>query len=358
MTSVGPVGPSPIADDASSRAAGQDTIVRVLHSLRPPDGTTKYVDQIVDGKHPNVRISYFSWKTALVGSYDVLHVHWPELLVRDRSKLKGFLKRRMLDVLIARLALKRIPLVWTAHNVEPHETWSKAELRAVQKFTRAVDLAIALNATTVVPASMDMVTILHGHYRDRFAPLPQPDSEPGRILYFGIIRPYKGVESLIAAFAEVGTEDASLRIVGNPHPGYREIVEAAEAADDRVGARLEFVADDVLVDEVRRAQLVVLPYREKMHNSGSLLVALSLQRPVLVPSSPTNQAISKEVGPGWVIQYDGDLDAATIESALETAARTIAESDGPHLEGRDWDFVGAEHYRAYLSAIADRRGRS
>lgn len=358
MTSAGPVDSRSPAASESSRSIGPSTVIRVLHSLRPPDGTTKYVDQIVDGKHPNVRISFFSWRYALQGSYDVLHVHWPELLVRDRSRAKRFVKRRMLDLLLLRLAVRKVPLVWTAHNVEPHETWSAAELRAVRKFTRHVDLAIALNATTVAPAGMAMVTILHGHYRDRFASFPQADAVAERILYFGIIRPYKGVEGLISAFRDVGSRTAVLRIVGNPHAGYREIVEAAEAADDRVGARLEFVADDVLVDEVRRAQLVVLPYREKMHNSGSLLVALSLGRPVLVPSSPTNQAISDEVGPGWVIQYDGQLDAAAIEAAMASSAALIAANEAPQLNGRDWDYVGAEHYRAYLDAIAQRRGRA
>ena len=39
--------------------------VRVLHSLAPPDGTTKYVDQMTVGAPDDVDVSYFSWRRAL-----------------------------------------------------------------------------------------------------------------------------------------------------------------------------------------------------------------------------------------------------------------------------------------------------
>ena len=42
-------------------------------------------------------------------------------------------------------------------------------------------------------------TILHGHYREWYGPSNAP-SVPGRLLCFGLLRPYKGVESLLAAF--------------------------------------------------------------------------------------------------------------------------------------------------------------
>ena len=87
-----------------------------------------------------------------------------------------------------------------------------------------------------------------------------------------------------------------------------------------ITAVLEFVSDERLVDEVARAQLVVLPYIE-MHNSGTLLVALSVGRPVLVPRGCVNGTISAEVGDGWVVQYEGELTAADLAMGLEAAGR-------------------------------------
>lgn len=326
----------------------------VLHSLRPPrGGATGYVDQMVGGAPEQLHLRFFSWRAALFGRYDVVHVHWPELMVRDRRPLRRLVKRRAMDALLLRLALLRTPLVWTTHNLAPHESWSAAERQSLARFTRGVDLAVRLNPTTEVPAGLPAVTILHGHYKDRFAGYPAAAVEPGRVLYFGIIRPYKGVDTLITAFRGLPGAGLRLRVVGDPHPGQRELVEEAERADERIGSRLAYVDDATLVDEVHRAQLVVLPYKEKMHNSGSVLVALSLGRPVLVPASPTNEALAREVGPGWVHQYAGELTPQVLADALESTRTRPARE--PELDGRDWARVGELHYQAYRRAIAAKR---
>ncbi|GAA1838342.1 glycosyltransferase [Agromyces salentinus] len=322
----------------------------VLHSLHPPDGTTQFVDQMVDGAPDHVRIEFFSWRTALTGRYDVFHVHWPELLIRRRSRVRSFLLRRALDALLLRLRLQRIPLVWTAHNMEPHEQGSAGERRSLARFTRAIDLVVRLNPTTVPPHGAAVITVLHGHYRSTLSAYPAAAIEPGRLLYFGIIRPYKGVPHLIDCFTGLPDRDLSLRIVGKPHAGQGELIEAATRADDRVTARLEFVDDDVVVEEVTRSELVVLPYREQMHNSGVLLAALSLGRPVLVPASPTNQALADEVGEQWIIQYEGDLDPAKLLDGL-AAARRIPAGVEPELGLRDWDHIGRQLFGGYVQAI-------
>ncbi|WP_209307439.1 glycosyltransferase [Geodermatophilus sp. DF01_2] len=328
----------------------------MLHSLREPDGTTQYVDQMVVGAAPEVDIRFFSWPTALFGRYDVLHVHWPELLIRDsRRPWFRFVKRRLLDLLLLRLRLRRIPLVWTAHNLSPHEQGSRSDHRSLDRFYERVDLVIRLNPASPVTAGREAVTIPHGHYRQPFARYPQPAAEPGRILYFGIIRPYKGVDTLIGAFRDIDRTDVRLRVIGNPHPGQAELVRAACQGDSRIGTLLRLVSDRELVDEICRAQLVVLPYRGSMHNSGSLLAALSLCRPVLVPESPTNAALAEEVGPGWVLQYSGELTGEVLEKAI---AATAVRPDGePRLQDRDWSEVGLRHRSAYRRALA-RRSRT
>ncbi|GAA1510540.1 beta-1,4-mannosyltransferase [Agromyces terreus] len=354
-----PISAASTTDDrrpSAGASASADRPVRdltVLHSLHPPDGTTQFVDQMVEGAPGHVRIEFFSWRTALTGRYDVFHVHWPELLIRRRSAVRRFLLRRALDVLMLRLRVQRIPLVWTAHNVEPHERGEAGERRSLARFTKAVDLVVRLNPTTVPPVGAEraeVITVLHGHYRSSLSAYPAATAQPGRLLYFGIIRPYKGVPHLIDCFAQLADPELTLRIVGKPHAGQGEIIEAATHADPRVTARLEFVDDDVVVDEVTASELVVLPYREQMHNSGVLLAALSLGRPVLVPASPTNQALADEVGAPWIIQYEGDLDAAKLEAGL-AAARRIPAGAEPDLGLRDWEHIGRQLADGYRDAI-------
>ena len=101
----------------------------------------------------------------------------------------------------------------------------------------------------------------------------------------------------------------------------------------------------------------MLPYRE-MHNSGSVLAALSLDRPVLVPANHVNDLLAREVGPGWVLTYDGALAAEDIEAALARLAERPVEGS-PDLTGRDWSKAGADHLAAFRDAMSiRRRGRN
>ena len=133
----------------------------------------------------------------------------------------------------------------------------------------------------------------------------------------------------------------------------RDTVQAACRRDARVGALLQYVDNDVLAHEIGQAQLVVLPYRQ-MLNSGALLLALSLARPVLAPRSGANAAIAEEVGEGWLTLYRGELDAATLAAALRRQAGRDPRAR-PDLSRRDWPALGAQHYGSYLRALHDVR---
>ncbi len=337
----------------------------VLHSLRPPRGASGYVDLVVEATAPGTTLRFFGWPAALFGRYDVLHVHWPELLVRDSARpWARVLKRRLLDLLLLRLRLTRTPLVWTAHNPSPHESGPPAEQRSLARLVRRVDLVVDLGAgpgarpgpgpgasthASTGTGRAVTVAIPHGHYRGLYARYPEQASEPGRVLHFGIVRPYKGVPVLLEAFSDLPDAGARLSVVGRPHAGQGEVVERAVAADPRIEATLAYVGDDVLVAEVRRAQLVVLPYLGGMRNSGAILAALSLDRPVLVPRSPTNTALAAEVGPGWVLQYDGDLTSAELSGTLAASAQRPAAR--PLLDARGAPAQSALYREAYERAL-------
>jgi beta-1,4-mannosyltransferase len=214
---------------------------------------------------------------------------------------------------------------------------------------------IRLNPCTVTPDLARTSTILHGHYRDWFAPAAVP-AVRGRLLCFGLLRPYKGVECLLNAFAQLHDPSVGLHVVGSPTTSeLREAVLAAASVDARVTARLEYVHDDALRAEIATAELVVLPYRE-LHNSGAALLALSLDRPVLLPASEVASALAEEVGPGWVHLYQGDLTAAALATAL-ARSREVVRGERPDLSRRQWPEAGEAHRAVYLAALDDRARR-
>lgn len=322
-------------------------MVTVLQSTSAPDGTTRYVDQLMHDQPDDIRFEFFSWDKALRGEYDIFHVHWPDALLAGGSSPRRWMNRMRFYRLQRRLRSTGTPIVRTLHNVHPHEQLPKVDRTLLTSLDEQTDFFVRINDVTDLPTGRGGTTILHGHYVDRFSVHPSEPQIAGRILNFGLMRRYKGIDRLVAVFHELADESLSLRLVGRiVEPELASVIDSATAGDPRITAVKRFVDDDELVREVTAAELVVLPYSE-MHNSGTLLVALSLARPALVPRSPVNEAISREVGPGWVIQYDGPLTGAHLKDALaESRARA---TDAPDLAGRDWTRVTGAYSEVYRS---------
>jgi len=329
---------------------------RVLLSMPGPDGTTRFVDQL--SRHARVRYRYFSWPTALLGRYDVFHVHWPEFLVRGRG---GALRRALAGALLRRLRRRRIPVVRTVHNARPHAAGGPAEERFLERVDEQTALAIALNPVTPTPPGVPVDLILHGDYLEPFGTLAHSAPVPGRLLAFGRIEPYKGIGELVRVYRAMTAVDASapaeasgptpnwtLRIVGSPTQGMREELTQFFESSETISGILRFVDDATLVEEVTAASCVILPYLA-MDNSGAILVALSLGRQVIVPRTGVNEWLAEQVGPGWVVMYDGQLTAELLAELLERLPAPPAVR--PDLSGRDWETVAERHLQAYRVAL-------
>ncbi|MGA7204620.1 MAG: glycosyltransferase [Specibacter sp.] len=308
---------------------------------------------------PAVTVLNFSWRTALTGRYDVFHVHWPEIMVTGGQAHKRLARQVMFVVLLGRLALTGIPIVRTRHNLELPEGLTPVQRLLLACFERRTTLVIRLNALT--PETGLAATIVHGHYRDWFAPYPRPEAVPGRFAYAGLIRRYKGVEGLLGAFAALHGPDLSLTVGGKPSgPELAQALTLASRDDPRISLDLRFLPDEDFVHAVSESELVVFPYTF-MHNSGGVLAALSLDRSVLVPDNEVNRRLAREVGPDWFSFFDGTLGAADLRNALEQAShrgRRPGRAARPDLDNRSWDHAAADHLAAYRRAMGAGRGRN
>lgn len=325
-----------------------DRLLTVLESVAAPGPTIKFIDQVVSEAPSDIEFRYFSWRIALFGKYDVFHVHWPEFLIRGSRGWVSLARRTLFRALLLRLRVTRTRIVRTMHNLEPHTKGDATEARLLDRLDSMTSAWVRINVVTAFPPEGDHYTVLHGSYRHQFATLEKPPQIKGRLLYIGRIEPYKGVEDLARAFAADAEMSAHLRIVGKASEALRDSIGAVAAGDPRIECDFEFVSDERLVAEICEAELVVLPYRE-MHNSGIALVALSLNRPVLVPDSPSNEALANEVGSGWVLRFTGEITGDVIRSALTTAreARTAV----PALEKRDWAQVAHGYAAAFRGEL-------
>jgi beta-1,4-mannosyltransferase len=306
-------------------------------------------------EQPGVELLYFSWKTALTARYDVFHVHWPEILVEGRTAPRRLVRQLLTLLLLMRLRLRRTPIVRTVHNVELPSGLSWFQHWILARIEAQVTLRIRLNAETQLDPGEPFATIPHGHFRDWFAQFPAQSSHKGRLGYVGRIRRYKGVETLIAAFRELPEKSLRLTVAGYPSSDdLRDTVTSLAGDDPRITLQFGFISDAELVEIVSGSELMVLPYRF-MHNSGATIAALSIGRPVLVPANAVNDELAVEVGAGWVFQFEGELTAESLSSALRSV-RASTRTARPDLSARDWPPIGAAHVAAYRRAIELVRG--
>jgi glycosyltransferase involved in cell wall biosynthesis len=108
------------------------------------------------------------------------------------------------------------------------------------------------------------------------------------LLFFGAIRPYKGLDDLVTAFAPLVAADSSHRLIiaGAPKKESRQYAEKIQGQIRRnlpSGSavwRMEFIPDDEAEMYFKAADVLVLPYKE-IFQSGVLFIAYGYGLPVI-----------------------------------------------------------------------------
>lgn len=135
--------------------------------------------------------------------------------------------------------------------------------------------------------SEEIAVIPHGRY-DQYGSQRRNDAPDGpyRLLFFGVLRPYKGVDDLLDAFellTEAEAAEFRLTIVGEKWEAGDDVERriARSPRRDSIEFVPRYVTDDELRNQLARTDAVVLPYR-RASASGPLHVAMALGLPVVV----------------------------------------------------------------------------
>jgi glycosyltransferase involved in cell wall biosynthesis len=192
----------------------------------------------------------------------------------------------------------------------------------------------------------------HDHYQAGREVAPRRDAPPGvcNILFFGVIRPFKGLEDLVRAFELLCDRDSSaywLTVVGETWEGWTLPAEliARSRWRERVTFVNRYVHDDEVAPLFAGADVVALPYRRSAI-SGPVHVAMGFGKPLVV-TPVGGLAESVEGYAGAVFTEPGDVD--DLVRAIETAAH---RTDGPYPHPQTWEATLA----AYDELFAAVRG--
>ena len=304
---------------------------------------------------------------------DIVHVHWPEGHLNHRLWVRAATRssRRIAELAAARRRGARV--VWTVHNLGSHEhAYPRTEAAFWRAFVPLVDGWIALSDQGADAAmhrwprlaAAPHAVAPHGHYRGAYPDTVDDqearvrlgwDAEERTVGFVGRIKRYKGVRELIDVFSAMEDDDVRLLVAGRIETeSLAEDLRARARRDGRVTLREGEVADDALQVYLRASDLVVAPFVDVL-NSGSVLLALSFDRPVLVPALGAMPAIAGVVGDRWVQLYEPPLTAHVLRRALEMAR---AVDGTPDLRAFDWSVAAQRHeelYRMIAHENASRR---
>ncbi|HEV7771291.1 MAG TPA: glycosyltransferase family 4 protein [Solirubrobacterales bacterium] len=174
------------------------------------------------------------------------------------------------------------------------------------------------------------------------------------ILFFGLLRPYKGLDTLLDAFRRI--EGAELWIVGNPRMDVEPLQALAAEAPGRVRFVTRFVDDAELPPIFRRADVVVLPYRDAEH-SGVLYTGLAFGKPLVLSAVGGFPEVA-EIGAARLVP-PGDTGAlASVLSELirDEAARVELGAAASHAAAGpfSWDETARRTLDLYRELIEAR----
>jgi len=200
--------------------------------------------------------------------------------------------------------------------------------RALERMDAVIALSLhgaeRLREAGVDPARVHVIP--HGAF-DYLTRLPEerplPDELKGAqgpvILSFGVIRPYKGIDVLLRAFAAV--EGAELWIVGRPlGADLAELHRLAASAPGPVRMLTRFVPDSEVPAIMRRADIVALPYRD-VDQSGVLYTALAFGKPIVASAVGGFGEVIQGHGAGRLVPPgDPQALAATLRELLAQPA--------------------------------------
>lgn len=235
-------------------------------------------------------------RTVRDGSFSIIHV---QSILSPRKDWLLFYAGRLL----------RRSIVYTVHNILPHDEGERNAWGVKRAFLSIYRNAIHLiahsetNKRELVESfgieERRITVIPHGNYLFILPEnLPEKEeifrefglkSDERVVLFFGAIRRYKGLDTLLRAFKEVHKKIPTARLLiagkptavgeGPPHEDYIKLAEEL-GLNGKVIFHFMYVPIEQIYKYFVVADLVVYPYRDTTE-SGSIQLALAFSKPVV-----------------------------------------------------------------------------
>lgn len=297
----------------------------------------------------------------------VLHLHWLNVVLATaksepaaRRNIEEF--RRQLE----RAKRAGAKIVWTVHNVLPHESYEQSLAIEVRKLAiESADIIHVMSPDTVDQCSghfdiplHKVVRVEHPGYHGHYPPAPELNlrrmwglPQGGKLgVIIGGIKPYKGLNEFAEHFVRATQHrprDLSLVIAGKAGDEvmHSTLWQLAETSPNLHLIR-RMLTDEQVSSLMSAADFTAIPYRNSL-NSGALVLGLTFGKPVLARSSAGSTHLLSD-GAGKVYESDSHLDTILSDNSWINSATPAAL----HMSHRlDRDFVTEKFAQVALALV-------
>ncbi len=237
--------------------------------------------------------------------YRILHIHWVFQFTLPWARHQWWAQRLMewwFAVYLRTAKIVGYDIVWTVHDLVPHEPVFADDVRARRLLLTRTDLVIALSDATASQlhdlGARHVVVIPLGPFD---APYPSTGTKQDArdslglgandvvVTLLGKIETYKGADLLAQAAAQLpDSSNIKVFIVGSctDRSHRAEVLRLATEAGARVTTVLERVSEPDVARYMQATDIAAFPFRE-VTNSASVMLAQSFGLPVIVTDLPS-----------------------------------------------------------------------
>lgn len=175
------------------------------------------------------------------------------------------------------------------------------------------------------------------------------EGDPVRFLFFGVIRPYKGIDELAAAFSLLIRDGvrAHLTVAGEPWGGAEAALSTIrDTGENNHEIILGFIPDDQVRDLFEQADVIVVPYR-RASASGPVNLAMEAGLPLVTTKVTALQEACQNYDGVFFAEVENPVGLR--DAMLQSMTKVGARFDNPH----SWD-ANADCYADFFREITKR----
>lgn len=286
-----------------------------------------------------------------------------------------FFRRKMDIFFLVLLRILGTGIVYTAHNVLPHETkrFDKFRAKILYKASGSIIVHSDFIKNKLVKEFPFCETkthiIPHGNF-DNYLPEENITKREARgqleisidaqvILFFGYIREYKGLDLLIDAFELVAEKNDKIILIIAGAPLNEELRNKynnqilKSAYRDRIINHFKFIPSEDIPLYFQSSDFVILPYRSIDH-SGIIHLAYSFSKPVIATNVGDFSEVIEDNKSGMILERNTPSNLA--EAILKMCSENDSEKMGKHAKflsenKYSWENVSTLTLKVYNTLI-------